>query len=121
MSWYHPTSKGIKVSKPTHIFLDKFIVMLNATNPGSTPKKKTVALSYHFVRENVANNVVEMRKIHSSDYFSYPFTKTLARNYFHGFYHDTSRVIFIVLNPLGDSEHHFIPCSSGTHTSVPRN
>ena len=78
---------GIKVSKPTPIFVDKVSVVLNAANPGSTPNKKTVALSYHFVRENVANNVVEMRKIHTSENLSYPFTKILASKYFHGFYH----------------------------------
>ena len=77
---------GMKVSKPTPIILDKVSVVSSETNPSSTPNKKTVALSYHFVREHVDNNFVEMRKIHTGE--NYPFTKTLARNYFHGFYHE---------------------------------
>ena len=49
---------GIKVSKTTPVFVENMSVVLKATNPGSTLKKKTVALSYHFVRYDVANNVV---------------------------------------------------------------
>ena len=79
---------GIKVSKPAPVFVYNMSVVLNATNPDSTLNKKTVALRYNFVRENVANNVVEVRKIKTSDNFSDPFTKTLVRNYFHGFYHE---------------------------------
>ena len=55
---YHLISMVIRVSKPTPIFVDNMSVVLNATNPGSTLNNKTVALTYHFVREDVANNVV---------------------------------------------------------------
>ena len=66
---------GIKVSDLTQIFVDNMSVALNATTTRSTPNKKTMALSYHFVREHAYNNVVEVRKIptrkfyqtHSSD------------------------------------------------------
>jgi hypothetical protein len=58
---------GIKVSKPTPIFVDNMGVVLNASNPGSTSNKKSVALSYHFVREHVANDVMEIRKIDTAD------------------------------------------------------
>jgi hypothetical protein len=85
---YHLRSMGIKVSRPTPIFVDNMSVVLNATNPGSTLNKKTVALSYHFVREHVANEVVEIRKIASEDNFADPFTKALVSNDFHGFYHE---------------------------------
>ena len=50
MLWYHLRSMGIKVSKHTPVFLDNLSVVLNATNPGSTLNKKSVALSYHFFR-----------------------------------------------------------------------
>ena len=50
MIWYHLRSMGIKVSKPTAVFVDNMSVVLNATNPGSTLNKKSVALSYHFFR-----------------------------------------------------------------------
>ena len=51
-------------------------------------KNKTIALSYHYVWENVAKTVVEVRKIHTSENYVDPFTKALARNYFHRFYHE---------------------------------
>eukprot|EP00957_Ditylum_brightwellii_P064882 4922194-Ditylum_brightwellii.AAC.1 len=63
-------------------------VVLNATNPGSTLIKKTVALLYHFVREHAANGVVEIRKIDTDNNFADPFTKPLASNKFHGFSHE---------------------------------
>jgi Reverse transcriptase (RNA-dependent DNA polymerase) len=50
---YYFRSMGIKVAKPTPIFVDNMGVVLNASNPGSTLNKKSVALSYHFVREHV--------------------------------------------------------------------
>ena len=79
---------GIKVSKSTPIFVDNMDVILKKTNTGITPNKKTVAPIYHFVREHVSRNVLEMRKINTSNNFSDPFTEPLVSNYFHGFYHD---------------------------------
>ena len=76
---------GTKVSKPTPLFVDNLSVVLNAENTGSALNKKNVALSYHFVRNHVSNNVVEVRKIHNSDFFSDLFIKPLASNDFHGF------------------------------------
>ena len=49
------------------------------------PQNKTVDIRYHFVRENIANGVVGVRKINTKDNFSEPFTKPLVRNYFCGF------------------------------------
>eukprot|EP00957_Ditylum_brightwellii_P183748 13995769-Ditylum_brightwellii.AAC.1 len=85
---YHLRSMGIRVSKPTTIFVDNMSVVFNATNPGSTLNKKTVALFYHFVREHVANEVVEVRKIASYENFADPFTKALVSNDFYGFFHE---------------------------------
>ena len=78
---------GIKVSKPTPVFVDTTSVVLNVTNTGSNPNKKTVALRYHCFRENVANNVVEVWEIHTSKSFAETFIQTLVSNDFHGFYH----------------------------------
>ena len=44
MLWYHLRSMGIKVSKPTPAFVDIISVLLNASNPSSTPNKKTMVL-----------------------------------------------------------------------------
>ena len=63
-------------------------VVLNASNPGSTLNKKTVALSYHFFREHVTNDVIKIRKIDSEDNFADPFTKPLVSNKFHSFFHE---------------------------------
>ena len=54
---------GVKVRNPSPIFFNSTSVVLNANNPGSSLNHKTVALSYHFVREHVANDVVVFRKI----------------------------------------------------------
>ena len=79
---------GIMVSKSTPIFVDNMGVVLNATNPGSTLNKKSVALAYHYVREHVACGVIEIRKIDSEDNFADTFTKALASPQFHGFMHE---------------------------------
>ena len=88
MLLYHLRLIGINVSKPKPVFMDNVSVLLNAANPGSTLNKKTVALSYHFVREHVSNFFVEVRNIHTSNNFADPFTKPLVRNDIHGFYHE---------------------------------
>eukprot|EP00957_Ditylum_brightwellii_P090011 6855400-Ditylum_brightwellii.AAC.1 len=62
--------------------------VLNVTNPGSTLNKKMIALLYHFVREHVANGVVKIRKINADNNFADLFTKPLASNKFHGFFHE---------------------------------
>jgi hypothetical protein len=79
---------GITVSKPTNIWVDNMAVILNATNPGSTLNKKHVALAYHFVREHVANDVVEVRKVDSADNYADPFTKALNSKDFHDFFYE---------------------------------
>ena len=60
--------------------------MLNTMIPGNTVNNITVAISYHFVRDHVGNNVVEARKIHKSEYFVFPITKPWVSNSFPGFY-----------------------------------
>jgi hypothetical protein len=70
---------GIKVAKPTPIFVDNMGVVLNASNPGSTLNKKSVAMLYHFVQEHVANSVIEVQKIDSADNYADPFTKSFDK------------------------------------------
>ena len=60
---------SIKVSKNTPIFIYNTIVALDATNPGITRNKKTMALSYHFIWEHVSNNIVQARKIQTRNNF----------------------------------------------------
>ena len=81
-------SMGVNVAKPTRILVDNMAVILNSTNPGSTLNKKMVALAYHFVREHVANDVIEVKKIDTKDNYADPFTKSLGSNEFHDFFYE---------------------------------
>ena len=47
---------GIPVIGPCYIQGDNQSVLANTTNPGSTLKKKSQSIAYHFVREGVARN-----------------------------------------------------------------
>ena len=42
---------GIRVDEPSYIYGDNQSVLANTSNPGSTLKKKSSAIAYHFVRE----------------------------------------------------------------------
>ena len=60
---YHLRYMGVKVINPSPIFVYSIIVVLNANNPRRSFNNKTVILSYYFLIENVANDVVEVCKI----------------------------------------------------------
>jgi hypothetical protein len=47
---------GITVDEPAYVFGDNRSVLANTTAPGSTLKKKSNAISYHFVREGCARD-----------------------------------------------------------------
>ena len=79
---------GLSVSRLTPIWVDNLGIVLNASNPGSTLNKKHIALAYHFVREHVANDVVEIRKIDTADNYADPFTKALDSKSFHAFFYE---------------------------------
>ena len=85
---YHIQSMGARVRNLSPNFFDNMSVVLNENNPGRSFNKKTVAFSYHFVREHVANDVVEIRKIDTKENYADPFTKVLVSNEFYGFYHE---------------------------------
>jgi hypothetical protein len=85
---YHLRAMGIAVTKPSALWVDNMAVILNSTNPGSTLNKKHVALAYHFVREHVANLVINIHKIHSSDNFADPFTKGLNSSEYNDFFYE---------------------------------
>jgi hypothetical protein len=46
----------IPVSDPCYVCGDNQEVLANTTEPGSTLKKKSLNIAYHFVREGVAND-----------------------------------------------------------------
>ena len=80
---YHLHSMGVQVDIPTNIFEDNASVCISSSDPGSSLNKKNVELSYHYIRENVANKVVKVLKIYSLDNYADPFTKALPARH-HG-------------------------------------
>jgi hypothetical protein len=88
---YMLRSLGIRVEKPTRVYGDNLGVIQNATMPEGTLKKKHVALSYHFVREAVAVNVISAFKVLGKDNFADVFTKPLERD---GFMHHTCGLLW---------------------------
>ena len=82
---------GVLVTKATTIFVDNQSVVTSTTEPGSSLNKKNVALAYHYVRENNANDVVRIVKIDSNNNYADPFTKGL-NSVLHGiFFHELLR------------------------------
>ena len=79
---------GFKVAKPSNMYVNNESVILNSTVPGSQLNKKHVALSYHFVREYVANKMVLIHKIKSTDNYADPFTKGINSTDNGGFFHN---------------------------------
>ena len=71
------------VIKPTIIFEDNMVVVLNSTEPSSKLQHHSIALSYHFCREYVAGKVVEIRHINSKANLADGFTKGLNLTDFH--------------------------------------
>ena len=47
---------GILVTAPTLVYRDNHLVLCNTTIPGSTPKKKSNIIAFHFVQEGCAFN-----------------------------------------------------------------
>jgi hypothetical protein len=48
---------GIPLDGPAHFRVDNMSVVHNTTNPGSMLKKKSNAISYHYVREGLASGI----------------------------------------------------------------
>ena len=74
---YHLRSMGFKVSKPTKIFVDNKSVFINSANPASSLNKKTLALSYHFVRKFQSCQVVSIQFVKSENNYADLLTKSL--------------------------------------------
>jgi hypothetical protein len=81
---YMLRSLGIHVSKPCDISGDNAGVIVNATIPEATLKKKHIALSYHSVRECVAAGIIHPSKVSSKNNIADLLTKPLERSTFMG-------------------------------------
>jgi hypothetical protein len=51
---------GIPLDGPAHLRVDNMSVVANTTAPESTLKKKSNAIAYHFVRESVAADIIQI-------------------------------------------------------------
>ena len=68
---------GIRVDEPTYIYGDNQSVLANTSNPGSTLKKKSAAIAYHFVREGCVKDEWRTDYINTPDNVADLFTKAL--------------------------------------------
>ena len=66
---------GIKVDEPAFVFGNNKSVLYNTTDPGSTLKKKSNAIAYHFVREGVARDEWRTTYINTDENVADLFTK----------------------------------------------
>jgi hypothetical protein len=69
---------GIPLDGPTIMRVDNQSVVNNTTNPSSVLKKKSNAIAYHYVRENVAAGVILIVFIRSENNLADMLTKTQA-------------------------------------------
>ena len=74
---YYLRAMGFFVKKSTQIFVDNQSVLKNAANPASSLNKKTLALSYHFVRQYQAAKIVNIQYVKSENNYSDILTKSL--------------------------------------------
>ena len=83
----HLRYMSMKVGKISPLFFYNMSMVLNVNNHGCPLNNNIMALSYHFKREHVANDMVKLSKIKTKENYADPFTKALVSNEFHGCYH----------------------------------
>ena len=70
---------GVPVKSPTKLFGDNKGSIQSANIPDGELKKKHIAISYHFVREHVASQIIQPIWIHSASNFADMCTKALGK------------------------------------------
>ena len=66
---------GVPIDGATNVQVDNQSVVYNTTLPESTLKKKSNAIAYHYVRENVAADTIRIRFCRSEDNLADMLTK----------------------------------------------
>jgi hypothetical protein len=79
---YMLRSLGVPIKGKTILAGDNLGALTSTTQPGSPCKKKHVNIAFHYVRECNAAGIIDIRKIHTDDNPSDPFTKALDKNKF---------------------------------------
>lgn len=70
---------------PIPIFCDSESAIKMARNPVFHGRTKHIAIHYHFVREKVLNQEIELKSIRTDDQVADGFTKALSRSKFEEF------------------------------------
>jgi hypothetical protein len=99
---YMMRSFGIRVSSPTLTMGDNEGTRIIAKTPECALKKKRVALSYHFVREQTAVGTINPQKIDGKDNVADLLTKVLDRN---TFMTHTSKILSVSTHPMERYRH----------------
>ena len=66
---------GVPIDGAANVMVDNQSVVYNTTLPESTLKKKSNAIAYHYVRENVASGMMRIRHKRSEDNLADMLTK----------------------------------------------
>jgi hypothetical protein len=69
---------GIPLDGVANVFCDNQSVVINATIPVSTLKKKHNAIAYHRVREAIASRIIRVAKVRSEENLADMLTKPLV-------------------------------------------
>ena len=77
----------MRVTKPAITYEDNMSVVLSSSNPESTLQHKSIALSCHFVREHVSEEVAEIQKVRASQNIAECFDKRFGFQQIPQLYH----------------------------------
>ena len=68
---------GVPIEGPTNMFVDNSSVVLNATVPSSTLKKKHNSIAYHRIREAIVALIIRIGEVNGKKNLADMFTKPL--------------------------------------------
>ena len=67
---------GVPLEGPTHVKADNMSVVHNCSTPGSTLKKKSHSIAFHFIRERCAAGVCSVSYVNTLENLADQFTKS---------------------------------------------
>ena len=74
---YYCRAFGMRMIYPTTIYEDNMSIVLNTSDLDSNLNQKSMALSYHFCHEHIANSIVEVRHVNTKENLLDALTKGL--------------------------------------------
>ena len=79
---------GVKQHRASCLWCDNLGATYLSANPVFHARTKHIEIDFHFVRERVANKLLDIRFIHSKDQVAGGFTKVLPIHNFEDFKHN---------------------------------